>query len=66
MRLLGDRPWGEKCSYDELVAGTGGDLEDTSSKFWSETISVFLFKLLGYETPDLFYVNMEYFQCPRV
>ena len=28
--MLGDRPWGEKNTYDELVAGTGGDLEDTS------------------------------------
>merc|ERR1712218_527391 len=30
VRMLGDRPWGEKNTYDELVAGTGGDLEDTS------------------------------------
>ena len=30
VRMLGDRPWGEKCSYDEMVAGTGGDLEDLS------------------------------------
>ena len=33
MRMLGDRPWGEKNTYDELVAGTGGDLEDTSGRF---------------------------------
>ena len=30
VRMLGDRPWGEKNTYDELVAGTGGELEDTS------------------------------------
>lgn len=30
VRMLGDRPWGEKCSYEELVAGTGGDVEDIS------------------------------------
>jgi len=30
VELLGDRPWGEKNTYDELVAGTGDIYEDTS------------------------------------
>ena len=35
--MLGDRPWGEKNTYDELVAGTGGDLEDTSGMLGTDS-----------------------------
>ena len=30
VRMLGERPFGEKSTYEELVAGTGGEMEDTS------------------------------------
>ena len=40
VEMLGDRPWGEKSTYEELVAGTGGDLEDTSGTVSGTRISV--------------------------
>ena len=40
VQMLGDRPWGEKSTYEELVAGTGGDLEDTSGTVSGTRISV--------------------------